>query len=181
MKKNIITIIMFIASVTAMAQGADKTLSGKVTDAATGEPLAGVRVEAYGNRHYTAMTDDKGEYQMKVPQWVNSVTMKVEGYNLQQTPVGKALDKVNARLYTSAFGSNYSSTTTGSVTHTANVNDNSVDMSIDPVIQQRLGADIRSISRGANPAEGNVMLMEGIHSLQSNAQPLVVIYGVLTD
>lgn len=172
---------MFIASVTAMAQGADKTLSGKVTDAATGEPLAGVRVEAYGNRHYTAMTDDKGEYQMKVPQWVNSVTMKVEGYNLQQTPVGKALDKVNARLYTSAFGSNYSSTTTGSVTHTANVNDNSVDMSIDPVIQQRLGADIRSISRGANPAEGNVMLMEGIHSLQSNAQPLVVIDGVLTD
>ena len=37
-----------------------KTVSGTVTDAATGQPLAGVIVEAYGNHNYTSMTDDKG-------------------------------------------------------------------------------------------------------------------------
>lgn len=181
MKKNIITIMLSIASVSAMAQGADKTLSGRVVDAATGEPLAGVRVEAYGNHRYTSMTDDQGKYQLKVPVWVSSVTMKVDGYNLQQTPVGKDANKVDAKLYTSAFGADYQAQTTASTAKGFTVNDNSIDMSIDPAISQHLGADVRCLSRGANPAEGNMMLIQGIHSLQSNAQPLIVIDGVLTD
>ena len=46
---------------TAMAQDT-KTVSGIVTDAATGHPLAGVRVEAYGNNRITALTDENCAY-----------------------------------------------------------------------------------------------------------------------
>ena len=41
--------------------GRNVTVSGTVTDAATGLPIAGVRIEAYGNNHYSPMTDDKGK------------------------------------------------------------------------------------------------------------------------
>ena len=79
------------------------TVSGTVTDAATGQPIAGVRVEAYGNNRFTAMTDDKGQYQLTMPRYITSVSMKVEGYNLQQKPVGKVLDKMDGQLYPSSF------------------------------------------------------------------------------
>ena len=38
-----------------------KEISGKVVDAATGEPLAGVKLKSYNNSYYTAMTNEKGE------------------------------------------------------------------------------------------------------------------------
>ena len=184
MKHKIITLLMlFAASTTAMAQGDDKnvTVSGSVCDAATGEPLAGVRVEAYGNNRYTAMTDDKGQYQLTVPAWVSSVLMKVDGYNEQQTSIGRDLTHVDARLYTNAFSATYSPLTTARHAKKVTVSDNTADVSVDPTISERFGADIRSISRGANPGMGNAMFIGGLNSLQSNAQPLVVIDGVITD
>ena len=62
-----------------------KTVSGVVTDAATGQPLAGVIVEAYGNNRFTALTDDKGAYELKVPNYLSSVSMRVEGYWSKQS------------------------------------------------------------------------------------------------
>ena len=44
-----------------------KEVSGTVYDIATKEPMAGVRVQALNNRLYTAMTDENGNYTIKVP------------------------------------------------------------------------------------------------------------------
>ena len=48
-------------------------VKGRVVDAATGEPAPGVQVQAYNNRLYSAMTDDNGEYTVKIPAWVTSL------------------------------------------------------------------------------------------------------------
>lgn len=64
MKKYIMSAMLF-AGITATAQENMKTVSGHVTDAASGKPIAGVIVEAYGDARYTAMTDDKGQYELK--------------------------------------------------------------------------------------------------------------------
>lgn len=157
------------------------TVSGTVTDAATGQPIAGVRVEAYGNNRFTAMTDDKGQYQLTMPRYITSVSMKVEGYNLQQKPVGKALDKMDGQLYLSSFRADYTRTTEASRKVTTGEFNNTADVSIDNLISQRLGGDIRSISRGGNPGVGNAMFIAGLNSLQSNAQPLIVLDGVIMD
>ena len=57
-------------------------VKGKVVDAATGEPLAGAQIQAFNNRYYTAMADENGEFTIKVPQFVTSLSVKLEGYNL---------------------------------------------------------------------------------------------------
>ena len=83
--------------------GDNITVSGVVTDAATGMPIAGVRVEAYGNNRYSALTDDKGQYQLTMPDFVTSVAMSVDGYNLQQKAIGTNPANTDAQLYPSSF------------------------------------------------------------------------------
>jgi hypothetical protein len=83
---------------TASAQD-KKTVSGVVTDAATGQPLAGVIVEAYGNKRFTAMTDENGTYQLTVPDYVSSVSMRVDGYQLLQKAIGSNLENIDGQLY----------------------------------------------------------------------------------
>ena len=58
--KGILPSCLFVfLPLTAAAQDMKK-VSGYVMDAATGKPLAGVIVEAYGNHRFTAMTDETG-------------------------------------------------------------------------------------------------------------------------
>ncbi len=163
------------------AQTTDMTVGGTVTDAATGQPLAGVYVEAYGNNRYTAMTDENGHYELTVPQHVTSLSMRVDGYQMAQKAIGSRPMSTDVCLYASVFTPTYSRQMTGAQSHGASGFDNTADISIDPLIAQRLGGDLRSVSHGGNEGVGNMMLIGGINSLQAGFQPLVVIDGVITD
>ena len=185
MKRNLARTLTVIACcllfvVTASAQE-KKTVSGIVTDASTGTPLAGVIVQAYGNQYYTTMTDDKGVYQLTVPLYVSSVSMRVEGYQPQQKAIGSRAEDTNAQLYPSTFSPTYSLTTQSAVSHSTDNFDNTPQLSIDPLVAERLGADVHSVSRSGQLGMGNTMFIGGLVSLQANAQPLVVIDGVITD
>jgi len=165
---------------TACAQDT-KLVSGTVTDAATGSPLAGVIVEAYGDRKFTAMTDDKGAYELKVPEYVSSISLRVDGYQLQQKAIGRQTDRTDAQLYPSTFTPTYEATTVSSASRRAENFDNTARLSIDPLVAEQLGADIHSVTRSGQLGMGSTMFIGGLTSLQANAQPLVVIDGVITD
>ena len=170
--------LLFIG--TAMAQDM-KTVGGVVTDAATGRPLAGVIVEAYGNHRFTSMTDDNGSYELKVPDYVSSVSMHIEGYQLLQKTIGQTPTKTDAQLYPNTFSPIYSQETQSFVSRRAENFDNTAHLSIDPLVAEQLGADIHSVTRSGQLGIGNTMFVGGLTSLQANAQPLVVIDGVITD
>ncbi len=177
--RKYITLTLALASVSFLQA---KEIGGKVTDAATGNPIAGVQVKAYGDERYTAMTNAEGIYLMKeVPEYVNSVYMTLEGCSPQQVAVGNDAMHVDAQLYRDAFSSSYKAYTSGNRTSGTTGFGNSVEMSIDPFIQGRLNADVHAVSRGGNDGVGNVMFINGINSLNSNAQPLVVIDGMIVD
>ena len=165
---------------TASAQD-KKTVSGVVTDAATGQPLAGVIVEAYGNKRFTAMTDENGTYQLTVPDYVNSVSMRVDGYQLLQKAIGCNLENIDGQLYANSFSPIYESTTQSYASRRAANFDNTAHVSIDPLVAEQLGADIHSVTRSGQLGIGSTMFIGGLTSLQTNAQPLVVVDGVITD
>ena len=158
-----------------------KTVSGCVTDAATGQPLAGVLVEAYGNHKFTAMTDEKGVYELKVPEYVSSVGMRVEGYQFQQKAISLDASRTDAELYPASFTPVYERSTQSYASRRADRFDNTAQVSIDPLVAEQLGADIHSVARSGQIGIGNTMFIGGLTSLQINAQPLVVIDGVITD
>ena len=179
-KLTIVTGCWLFAAGVAVAQDL-KTVGGIVTDAATGQPLAGVIVAAYGNQSYSAITDDQGAYELKVPQHVSSVSMRVEGYQLLQKTIAAEAAHTNAQLYPGTFSPVYEPTTSSTVSRTARQFDNTAHLSIDPLVAEQLGADVRSVTRSGQLGMGSTMFIGGITSLQANAQPLVVIDGVITD
>ena len=178
-KRKYITLTLALASVSFLQA---KEIGGKVTDAATGNPIAGVQVKAYGDERFTAMTNAEGIYLMKdVPEYVNSLYLTLEGCSPLQVAVGKDAMHVDVQMYKDAFSSSYKAYTSGNrVSGTTNFG-NSVEMSIDPFIKGRLNADVRAVSRGGNDGLGNVMFINGINSLNANAQPLVVVDGMIMD
>ena len=179
MKKYIISAILLLVSMTMAAQENSKTVTGQVVDAATKKPLVGVIVAAYDNDKYSAMTDEEGRYTLKVPEYVSSVQMRIDGYNFQQCAIADGV--ANGYLYNEAFTEFYKRKTDAIQSSEASGFDNTAEVSIDPFIAQRLGADVRSVARGGNVGLGNTLLMAGINSLNSNVQPLVVVDDVIMD
>ena len=157
------------------------TYRGIVTDLGTRQPVAGIQIQALGNRRYTAMTDEAGEFAIKVPAYATALYVKAPEYMSQQValpadtatqiaihvisdnyrPMYEMSDQVGARA---AFTSQH---TTG--------------LSIDDEIGQRIGADVRTVNHSAAPGAGVLMLIRGISSLNADAQPLIVIDGVEQD
>ncbi len=172
--------MMLLATASLSAHDNMKTVKGQVTDAATGMPLAGVIVAAYGDGRYTAMTDEQGRYELKAPDYVSSVSMRVDGYNLLQRAIG-GNGVADGSLFHESFTEVYHPTTQARQTASATRFANTSAVSIDPLVAQQLGADIRSVARSGIPGMGNVMLVGGINSLQLNAQPLIVVDDVMLD
>ena len=102
-KRKYITLTLALASVSFLQA---KEIGGKVTDAATGNPIAGVQVKAYGDERFTAMTNAEGIYLMKdVPEYVNSLYLTLEGCSPLQVAVGKDAMHVDVQMYKDAFSS----------------------------------------------------------------------------
>ena len=186
MKKYLISVVMLLATISLTAQERTeantdrmKVVTGRVIDAATGQPLAGVIVSAYGNQRQTTMTDETGSYELHVPEYTRSVMMRIDGYALQQRAIAEG--KADARLYSNAFSATYKTATSAVLSAEANQFDNTSEFSIDPLISQRLGGDVRTASRSGIAGMGNTMFVNGFNSLNANAQPLVVIDDVLMD
>ncbi len=179
MKKYILSVIMLLSGLTLAAQNQLKTVKGQVIDAATGRPIAGVIVAAYGEKAFTAMTDEDGRYELKAPEYVSSVLMRVDGYNLLQCAVKD--DVADGKLYHEAFKEIYQRESNATVSAQADRFANTSVVSIDPLIAQQLGGDVRAVSRGGNVGLGNTMLLAGINTLNANAQPLIVVDDVILD
>lgn len=84
-------------------------------------------------------------------------------------------------MYSSAMRSAYGADDNILNTVVADKFDYSPSLNITSEIGDQLGANVRTISRGGTPGIGNFMMMNGINSLHSNGQPLVVIDGVIVD
>lgn len=163
----------------ALPQYEMKEVSGYVYDAATSTPIDGARVQAYGNNRYAAMTDETGHYTIKVPVFVNSLYISVPEYNdLRVAFDGNSAPK--ASLFSTKFNSVYS-TDNSSVSKGVAKVENTSAITIDEEIDNKLSGDLRSISRTGMRGQGVAMFIRGLNSLNINAQPLIVLDGILID
>ena len=156
-------------------------VTGKVVDAVTGEPLAGVQLQAFNNQYYTAMTDENGEYTISVPKFITALSARLEGYNMNNVSINGRTSGVNVYLQSNILKKDY--TTNASARKSVSEDDfaNTPALTIDQAIQNNFGADVRSIQRSANPAEGVAMFVNGLNSLNLNAMPLIVVDNVVYD
>ena len=188
-KKGIISLglmgLMLSFSTASVAQNSSSedvvTITGVVTDAASGTPMAGVRVQAYNNSLFTAMTKEDGSYSIKVPDYVSSLSFALEGCNTSVCAINGRTDDVDMQMYSDEFSNIYTTKTTASKSKVSKVSSLNADLSVDNQIQQNLLGDILSTTRSGQLAIGNSMMIAGINSLNINTQPLVVLDGVILD
>lgn len=156
-----------------------KEVSGVVYDAATKAPLVGVRVQALNNRYYTAMTDEKGAYTISVPEHVTALYLATEGYNGVQISI-RDLAQQDAYLFSNRFKGLYVDGT--KVLQTASYAPQaSNSLTVEGDIENHLNASVRTLTRGGQLAQGGAMFINGLNSLNANAQPLIVVDGVIWD
>ena len=158
-----------------------RTVKGIVLDAATKEPIAGAIVRAAEIDGYSVLTEDDGKYELKVPLFASALYVASPDYNPVRIGLLKAEEQKQALLYPTTFLQEYAPTTNvrGEVSssdfkYTSAIN-------IKDEVQQQFGANVYTIAHNGTPGIGSVMFIQGLNSLNVNAQPLVVIDGVIID
>lgn len=143
-------------------------VSGIVTDASTHQPVQGVQVSS---GQYEALTDEKGHYRVGASSRYANITLRRDGYTERVVALrGDTL--VNTTLYSQAFCPKLSSDAFTTAT---------TAISIEDLLAERAGSDVRKVSRSGAAGVGANLFIRGYNSLNANAQPLIVVDGVIWD
>ncbi|MEE3499565.1 MAG: carboxypeptidase-like regulatory domain-containing protein, partial [Ruminococcus bromii] len=104
-------LLMFAMCFMALSAYADRTISGQVLDAATGDPLIGATIQGEGVNHGTA-TDVDGHFTLVLPDHVKYVDASYVGYDSQQVAVSdnmvirlKSNDQTLSEVVVTGYGS----------------------------------------------------------------------------
>ena len=158
-----------------------RPVSGRVFAVTSGTPLGGALVSVSGYDGYSALTEEDGTYKLDVPEYATALKIAAPDYNTVRVGINQSGKLRDVTMYSSAMRSAYGADDNILNTVVADKFDYSPSLNITSEIGDQLGANVRTISRGGTPGIGNFMMMNGINSLHSNGQPLVVIDGVIVD
>lgn len=157
------------------------TVKGVVLDQASKTPLAGIQLQALGHQRYTAMTNEKGEFTIKVPTFATSLYVFAPEFMSQQVAINSDQEDqfVTIKMLSDKFDAMYGTGTT--ITAENGFDATQSAATIDGEIGNKIGADVRSIMRSGALDGGASMFIRGLNSITSNAQPLIVVDGVEMD
>lgn len=158
-----------------------RPVSGRVFAVTSGTPLGGALVSVSGYDGYSTLTEEDGTYKLDVPEYATALKITSPDYNTVRVGINQSGKLRDVTMYSSVMRSAYGADDNILNTVVADKFDYSPSLNITSEIGDRLGANVRTISRGGTPGIGNFMMMNGINSLHSNGQPLVVIDGVIVD
>ena len=144
-------------------------VTGRVTDAVNGQPLQGVSVSS--GPGISVLTDSAGNYRVPVASADGQLRFTSPGYVEGIVSLRGQLQK-DYRMYSDAFRSQKDG---------EGAFDGTTRMSADETMDTRFGGDMRVINRSNVPGVGANLFIRGYQSLHLNAQPLVVIDGVIQN
>ena len=160
---------------------AQQTLRGRVLDATTGQPLAGVLVTTAEIKGYSSLTDENGCYEIAVPDYCSALNFSTPDFNTTQQAIGRKTNLPDVSLYPSTL-TPLKSQTSDFKSHTSALNSPYTPaLTIEEEVQKQMGAQVHTIGRSGTPGIGGVMFVDGLNSLNANAQPLIVVDGIIFD
>lgn len=158
-----------------------KRISGRVFSARTDEPFAGAMVAVTGISGYSTLTGEDGTYSLEVPIYASSLSISAPGHNLVRKGISADGHLGDVNLYPSTLKADYTESADITSAQHAEGFQYSSAVTIEDEIGQNLGAQVHTTGRSGIPGIGDVMFVGGLNSLNANAQPLVVIDGVIFD
>jgi TonB-linked SusC/RagA family outer membrane protein len=163
--------------------------TGTIRDAVTGKPLSGMNISVF--EFSAAITDDKGNFSIKVPSYTAVLLVTGPGFETKEVPL-KGRKSVESSLYEDAFKSFYSVAqmpfgkaplnTVANAATTINVNgawETNVETP-DSYLQGQV-AGLNVIRRSGTPNIGGDLFLRGFSSLNATNKPLIVVDGLIYD
>ncbi|SMB97305.1 TonB-dependent receptor [Hymenobacter roseosalivarius DSM 11622] len=188
MKKTLFIIFLMVTALLQQVVAQDRSISGRVTDAASGQGLPGVTVLVKGTT-VGASTNSDGTFNLSVPSTAATLTFSSIGYLSVERPIGNSnvidvqlatdtrqLEEVVVTgLATSIKRSNLANavTTISAKELVGSTRPVTVDAALNGKV---VGANISQTS-GA-PGGGVAIQLRGISTLNGSTQPLYIIDGV---
>lgn len=160
---------------------ATRTVCGRVIDAASHKPVSGAMISAQGVSGYSVLTADDGTFTLKVPTFTSALYVRNTDYNPVIKGLSKSEQQKDILVSSTAFTSLYNKDMDNSEGHSANDFKYSAATNVKEEVQKQLGAYAYTTQRSGVPGLGANMFIQGINSLNVNAQPLVVVDGVVFD
>lgn len=165
------------------------TVSGTIKDAATGKPLATINVSVVN--FSAALTDEKGNFKIKVPNKSATLRVEGEGFQTKEIPL-KGQKAIVASLYEESYNSIYDNVKLpngdklGSQTvyaATSVYTDGTWgrnNETADGFLQGK-AAGLNATMRSGTPNAGAYLALRGMNSLYANNQPLIIVDGAIFD
>ena len=184
MKKLILLLFSIVFSVSAIAQ--DRSVSGVVTDAQSGDPIPGVAVVVVGTNIGVA-TDNEGEYSLRVPEGRTTLQFSFVGYRTLTEQIGgrsevNVVMRLDLALLDEIVVSGYSAIPqrelTGSMSTVRGRDVQALDIvSPDQALQGRVsGSRVANLS--GQPGGSTYIRVRGIGSINAGNAPLYIVDGV---
>ncbi len=185
MKRKLLFFTMaLLASIQVFAQ--NRSISGKVTDAVSNKPIAGVTIKGVGT-NYAAQTDGNGDYKIEINQAATALHFSYLGYasqlvkltgqsniNISLTPSAADLEEV----VVVGYGTQVKKDMTGSVASVKMSDLESVPLqTVESALQGRASGVFINSSSG-KLGQALQIRVRGTSSISAGNQPLFVIDGV---
>ncbi len=163
-------------------------ITGKVTDASTGESLPGVNIIVPGTNIGTA-TDISGHYSLNVPETSDSLTFSYIGYTPQTIAIG-GRTTINVQLNPTTlkssqvvvvgYGTQQKKDLTGSISQVSGTEVARIPTTdVNNALQGKV-AGVQVTPNSGQPGEGATVRIRGVGTL-NDASPIYVVDGMITD
>lgn len=182
MKKLFLLLLAVTIGLCASAQM--RTVHGTVVDANTQEELIGVSVKAGPN--YGVATDASGEFSLRIPESVKTLTVSYVGYQTVDVPVEDGNMRINLvpdnalldPVIVVAYGEQKRSSFTGSAATVgaATIEKTQVTNALDALSGKVAGLQLSNAS-GAPGASSPTIRIRGFSSILAGNAPLVIVDG----
>ncbi|MVN22706.1 SusC/RagA family TonB-linked outer membrane protein [Mucilaginibacter arboris] len=175
------------ATVNAIDKGI--TIRGTIKDAATNKPLAGINISVF--EYSAAITGDKGEFTIKVPNINAVLTVSGQGFQSKDVPL-KGRKSISVSLFEDSYNSIYdiAKTPFGQTPQNQSVNSlasistqggwETNNETTDSYLQGKV-AGLNAIRRSGTPGIGANLFLRGYSSLYGTNKPLIVVDGMIYD
>ena len=171
----------------SMLYAQDRTVTGRVTEQDTGEPIPGANIVLQGTTTGT-VTDIDGQYSLSIPAQGGVLIVSFVGYVTHESEIGnRSVIDVALRadvtslseIVVTGYGTQERKEITSAVASVKAENFNVGNVQNPAQLIQGKVAGLTITRPGGNPNAGFNIRLRGLSTLGANTQPLVVVDGVL--
>lgn len=182
--RKIMIVLCATLFMVAQSLAQSKTITGKVSDESSGQPLKGVTIKG---GQVSSMTDDRGVFTISVPSTLKELVFSYVGFESKRVSISKSTtvdvvlkssDNALEEVVVTGYSTQKKSTLSGSVAKVAGKElENKPVLSFDQALAGKAAGVMINTSSGL-VGDAVTIRVRGASSISSGSQPLIIMDGV---